>query len=78
MIPMSDLRPEEEKAIDRLGRLANKWPETLWLFVGGGIGNIYVMRKNDEGQHAVLSNGAVDPAYIAATIGGIDADGGDW
>jgi hypothetical protein len=66
---------KEAKAIRALQRLADKWPDTLWLFSCSG--SLLVMRKDDQGHHAHVPGGGVNIDYELATIRGIDNDGGD-
>ena len=70
-----DLTKEEASAIDTLQRLGKRWPKSLWLFSASG--SLYVMRKEaDGGRHAPKVNR--DSDFIAATIMGIENDGGDF
>lgn len=78
LIRDDDLTPEEQKAIRQLEKLQKTWPKTLWLFAGGQSGVLYLMKMNDQGDPAMLSNGGVDPDYIVTSFGAINADGGDW
>ena len=70
-----ELTKQERNAIRGLKGFARTWPSSLWLFATGT--QLCVMKKNDEGQHAVTGNGGVDPAYVAGSID-IESDGGDW
>lgn len=70
------LSPKEAEAVAALKKLAKTWPKTLWLFAGGEGGSLHVMIKHN-GEHAMLPNGSVDPAWAAETID-IEADGGGW
>ena len=65
----------DDQAIRALKRLAKRWPETLWLFSGGG--SLYVMRAGSDGKPVTTSSGGVDPDYIADHID-IPNDGGGW
>ena len=67
--------PEETKAIKRLQNAANNFPKSIWLFSASGT--LYVMKKDKNGKHAMLSHGGVDQAYIIARVE-IENDGGDW
>ena len=68
--------PEEKRAIASLKRVANKWPDSLWIFASDQ--GLTVMRNNDEGKHATLGVGkGMNPDYILDFIR-IDAEGGDW
>ena len=70
-----DLTKEEASAIDTLQRLGKRWPKSLWLFSASG--SLYVMRKEVGGRrHAPTVNR--DSDFIAATIMGIENDGGDF
>ena len=75
MIDEDDLTPEEAKAIAALRPLAKTWPDTLWLFSGGGT--LSVMRCAEDGSHAVGDDGGTDPDYEVCDID-IDNDGGGW
>jgi hypothetical protein len=70
-----ELTSEELKAIKRLQNAAKNFPKTLWLFSASGI--LYVMKKDKNGKHAMLSHGGVDQEYIIARVE-IENDGGDW
>ena len=73
-----ELTEKEEKAIRALKRVAKIWPDTLWLFSASG--SLCVMKKNKEGEQAVIRRGSadsVDDAYIITHID-IENDGGDW
>ena len=72
---MIDLTPEEQRAIDSLKRLAKRWPASLWLFSNGM--QIYIMKKDDKGNHSITPEGGIDSAYVVDSVQ-IDADGGDW
>jgi len=72
---MRDLNADEREAIQVLERLANQWPETLWLFSASG--SLWVMRKDDHGAKSSLSTQGYDPEYALTSID-IENDGGDW
>jgi hypothetical protein len=69
------LTKEEERAIASLGRLAKKWPQSLWLFSQNG--SLHVMKKNAEGEMAVDLSGALDLNYHVGAVLNIDTDSGD-
>ena len=73
---MDELTKEETNAIASLRRLANRWPDGLWLFSASGA--LCVMRAGENGEHVMTDDGGVDPDYIITQILGIDNDGGDW
>jgi len=76
---MQDLTADERKAINSLQRLADRWPDSLWLFSASG--SLCVMRKGKDGEHVLTGDGpggGVDPDYLVDTIEGISNDGGDW
>jgi hypothetical protein len=77
---MTPLTKEEKQAITALKRIADKWPDTLWLFATGLA--VHVMRRGPNGEHVVLpserGDGAVDPSAIVATIHNLPADGGNF
>ena len=73
-----DLTDEEKKAIRALKRAAKIWPDSLWLYSGGGT--LSLMRCGEDGMHVHLEGpfqGGIDPDYEITTIN-IDNDGGDW
>lgn len=65
----------EAKAIKELHALARRWPKTLWLFSASG--SLHVMRALPDGDHAHVSGGGIDEAYLLDTVN-IPNDGGDW
>jgi hypothetical protein len=65
---------EEAKAVTALKRLADEWPESLWIFTNGQ--RLYVMR-NVDGKRVMNKSGGVDPDHTVAAIN-IPSDGGDW
>ena len=72
---ITDLTPEERKAIAALKRLEKKWPKSLWLFAGSG--SLCVMKKDANGEKVMVSSDGFDPDYCVDTID-IPNDGGDW
>lgn len=73
---MTDMKltAEERAAIRALQRLAQRWPRSLWIFVGSGFS---VVRTTSDGERAVRQDGSYDPAYKVTEIY-IPGDGGDW
>lgn len=69
------MEANESNAIEVLKRAARYWPKSLWLFAANG--QVHVMRKTEDGKHAILPGGEMDPDYRLASIA-IEADGGDW
>jgi hypothetical protein len=69
-----ELAKGERRAIKALEKIAESWPNTLWLYSASGT--LYVMRKRD-GKKAFFLGGGVDPDYIVISIN-IESDGGDW
>lgn len=69
------ITPEERKAINELKRVSKRWPSSLWLYSANG--ELHIMKKGDQGEHAVLSHGGLDPDYSVGTVP-IENDGGDW
>ncbi len=65
----------EAKAITALKRVAERWPDSLWLFSASGT--LCVMRKGPDGEHVMRKGAGVDPDYEVATID-IENSGGDW
>lgn len=72
---MKKLTKQEREAISQLEKLAEIWPNSLWLFSGSGI--LYVMRTNSKGEKVMSPTGGFDQSYIITPIG-IENDGGDW
>ncbi len=73
---MMDLTKQEQSAIDRLKRLAKKWPASLWLFSASGT--LCVMKAGENGEQVHREDDfGIDPAYLVATVN-IMNDGGDW
>ena len=72
---MADLTEEERKAIASLKRVAQKWPESLWLFAGNG--SLCVMKKGEDGERVMNDTECVDESYCVDTID-IENDGGDF
>lgn len=69
-----DLTKEEKRAISALRKLAQSWPDSLWLF--SAAGELWVMRKKD-GERAFNEFGGVDQEYAIVELD-IENDGGDW
>lgn len=79
---MVNLTNEEKSAVASLKRLAQKWPDSLWLFSANG--SLHVMKLNPDGSRRVHANiagddraGGMDQDAVIATID-IPNDGGDW
>lgn len=70
-----DPTKNEEHAIRTLKHVAQKWPNSLWIFATGN--QLHVMRCTPSGERAMLSNGSVDPSYCIDTVN-LPSDGGDW
>ena len=69
---------EEERAIRSLKRVAKTWPKTLWLYSASG--SLCVMKKNADGERAVVKDSrgdGVDQNYCVDAIN-IENDGGEW
>lgn len=74
----AELEPttEEARAIASLQRLSRRWPDSLYLASMAGC--LHVMRKGEDGGHAMQPDGySLAPSYSLATIP-IDSTGGDW
>ena len=71
---MTTLTAEEKRAIRALKKLAENWPETLWLFAGDET--LAVLRLGPEGKR-MYKNGAVDQDFMVASIW-LPSDGGDY
>ena len=65
----------ESTAVRRLQKLAEDWPETLWLFAANGTLN--VMRYDESGEQVMTGEGCVDSEHIVEAID-IPCDGGGW
>jgi hypothetical protein len=72
-----ELTKDEKSAIRRLKRLANDWPDGLWLFSASGT--LWVMKTDENGDQAMKEGlgGGFDPGYCVEIIN-IPNDGGDW
>ena len=72
--------PEEDKLIDSLRRLANKWKKSgsrLWLYSASGT--LHVMMHGDYKPAPELTrNGGSNIDNSIIIIDGIPNDGGDW
>jgi hypothetical protein len=74
------LTKEEKEAIATLEKLAENWPQSLWLYSASGTLN--VMKKH-EGLKALKAAGRggfgeyVHPGFSVVDID-IENDGGDW
>lgn len=74
--------PEEDKLIDSLRRLANKWKKSrsrLWLYSGSGT--LHVMMHGDADYNPVpelTRNGGSNIDNSIIIIDGIPNDGGGW
>jgi hypothetical protein len=66
----------ENQAIETLKALANRWPDTLWIFSANGT--MCIMHYDANGNHGVDAYGCMDQRYLVDTIQGIDNDGGDF
>jgi hypothetical protein len=72
-----ELTDEERRAIASLKRLAKRWPSTLWLFAGGSVDKVAILRTQNDGTRAMGSDQGVDQRYIVDHVD-IPNDGGDW
>lgn len=74
--------PEEDKLIDSLRRLANKWKKSrsrLWLYSASGT--LHVMMHGDTDYNPapeLTRNGGSNIDNSIIIIDGIPNDGGDW
>lgn len=67
---------KEQHAIDSLKKLAETWPDTLWLFCNGM--SISIMKYGPNGEQMTLgAGGGMDPAFRVDSVD-INNDGGDW
>ena len=62
--------------LSALQNLNDNWNSDYWIFVGGG--ELCLMKLNEDGEEAIMSDGGVDQDYIVASFGKIHADGGGW
>lgn len=69
------LNSDERKAINALKALAKNWPDSLWLFSGGG--SLCVMKKDAAGDRVMSATGGYGETAVVATIE-IENDGGDF
>lgn len=70
----------EKQAVAALKRIAERWPDTLWIFTTGGY--LHVMRNGPDGEPVYHSASpgiapGVDPDYVVASVR-VPSDGGDW
>jgi len=72
---LQPLTKEERKAIAALKKVAENWPDTLWLFVGESFA---VMKVDENGDQAMNKYGGVDQGYLVDTVFGFKYDGGAW
>lgn len=78
------MEPTKQEAafIEKLQKLMDKAPKTIWFFSGGSMGNMTVMRygKDFSGKRIQVmdKNEGVNPDYILGTIEGPLFEGGDW
>lgn len=74
--------PEEDKLIDSLRRLANKWKKSgsrFWLYSASGT--LHVMMHGDTDYNPapeLTRNGGSNIDNSIIIIDGIPNDGGDW
>ncbi len=68
--------PDELKAMAALKKLAESWPESLWLFSADG--GLYVMKKGHGERVMRTDDPGVDSDYILGQKINIASDGGDW
>lgn len=69
---MTELNEEERKAVASLKRLANKWPNTLWLLTNGQ--GLCILKADESGRPIMTENGDYDQDYTVACID-IHSDG---
>lgn len=71
------LTKEEKLAITKLKRLAEKWPDSIWL--ASMAGYLYVMHNGPDGKPVYHHRtGGLDQRLVVCKIEGIQNDGGDW
>lgn len=69
------LTNEERRALRAFKRLADNWPQSLWLFSASGT--LQVMRHDVNGKMALDGEGC-DARYKVFSTRKIPNDGGDW
>lgn len=73
---------QEVAFIEKLQKLMDKAPKSLWFFSGGSNGNMTVMRYgvgfNGRRIQVMDKNEGANPEYILGTISGPLFEGGDW
>jgi hypothetical protein len=69
------MNKRERECIAELKELAEKWPESLWIFADGILLNVLKTKK--DGTPAYNLDGEVDENYLLAEIE-IPNDFGDW
>lgn len=67
---------EEQNAINSLTRLGKRWPESLWIFATGN--GMHILKKGENGEHVMDSQGVPDLDYEVGYVTDIDHDGGDF
>ena len=70
------LTKEEKSAIRSLKRLADRWPESLWVFSTNDR-HLWIMKLDEKGKRANADSGARDRNFIVDAID-IPNEGGDW
>ena len=70
---MTDLTPDERRAIASLERLARRWPKSLMLFSWSGA--LCIVKLDDNGGSPL--HGPDPSSHVVTTIKGIRNDGGD-
>lgn len=70
----AELNRAEKKVIAALYRIANKWPESLWLYSASG--RLNVMKKSADGKRIMVGDGYSPEGFVAFI--NIENDGGDW
>jgi len=67
----------EKTIINTLNKLAEEWPDDLWIFAGGMGDSLVLMRCGENGEKVVTECGGFDPDRIVADFD-IPSDGGGW
>lgn len=79
MTEYREFTKKELKWIDRLKKLMSKAPDTLFMFVGGSSGSMYIYTKDENNDWYMSETGGVDDYAPCQSIESpIEMDGGDW
>jgi len=72
-----DFTKEERSALRKMDAAMKTLSNRHWFFAASGT--MCIMRKGDDDNRVVNTNGGMNNDYVAAIMGsGCDIDGGDW